>query len=247
MRRRRFDLVIFLVALLLSSIGHVVLIEGLGSAARRAPRRQFRNIEMAVIESAPPPEEPPPEPKKKKKLPPPPPPVEPIELPTVVDTTPPPNTSEQPKDQKTAKPVFGISMTSVVGPGSGGGFSVRVGNTLMVNPEDEFTDPKDVKPLPPKPVSLHKVNKMPKRIGDCVIEYPVEAKQMGIEGRIRLQVEVNADGTVGAVRVIKGIGYGLDEAAVAGLKKCRFEPAMMGGQPVPTKIPYTYTFVIEDW
>lgn len=248
MRPRRLDFAVFVAALVVSFGGHVIVIGGLGSAARNEPRERFRNLELAVIEPPPPPPEvpPPPEPEKKKKPPPPPPPVEPIELPKIVDTAPPPNTSEPPKDNKPAKPVFGISMSSVVGPGSGSGFSVRVGNTLMVQPDEELTAPEEVKPLRPKPVSLHQVSKMPKRIGDCLIDYPSEAKTMGIEGRVRLEVEVRADGTVGNVRLIKGLGYGLDEAAIHALERCRFEPAMMGGQPVPTRIPYVYTFVIED-
>ena len=46
------------------------------------------------------------------------------------------------------------------------------------------------------------------------------------------------------------VGADLDalarEAAMAALKQCRFSPALAGGAPVPTRIRYTYTFIIED-
>src|SRR5688572_8078477 len=126
---RRLDLVIFVVTLLLSLVAHFTVLEGLGSLARNAPRPTFRPLEMVVIKPPPPPpvvEEP--QPKPKKEVPPPPPPTEPIELEKPVDLPPPPNTAEAPPSAEPPKPVFGISMSSVVGPGSGSGFSVRVGN-----------------------------------------------------------------------------------------------------------------------
>lgn len=243
--RGRIDIVIFVVAFLVSLIGHFVLLEGLSAAARKWPQRHYRTMEVAVFKPPPPPvEEKKPEKKEIPKLPPP----EPIDIPEPFeDTSPPPNTEEAEVPEEEAKPVFGISMSSVVGPGTGSGFSVRVGNTLMKDPDEKFTPPDQIKTYAAKPVALHKVNKMPKRIGICKSDYyPPEAQAMGVEGRVRLRVEIRADGTVGKVTVLEGLGYGLDEAAVAEVKKCRFEPAVMGGRPVPTRINYTYTFIIED-
>ena len=161
---------------------------------------------------------------------------------------PPPNT-EPPADAvpaEKAKPVFGISMSSVVGPGSGSGFSVRVGNTLMKEPEKELTRPEDVKAYRP-PVPLHKVSKPPRpRGGPCKSPpYPPEAKQLGLEGRVQLEVELRPDGSVGQVKVLAGLGHGLDEAAVEAVRRCPFDPAEVDGEPVATRITYTFTFVIE--
>jgi hypothetical protein len=62
--------------------------------------------------------------------------------------------------------VFGISMSSTVSGNSG--FSMRVGNTTMKEPEKEQIDPRDVKPYAggaPNIVPVYALVQPPKRIG----------------------------------------------------------------------------------
>jgi periplasmic protein TonB len=215
-------------------VAHVVLFEGLGSAARNAPPER-RSVEMAIYEPPPPPPppEPPPEPPKKKldltKAPPPPP-----------DLPPPPNTTEPPPpDAEPAKPVFGISMSSTVGPGTSG-FQVRVGNTLMKEPEKEPPQ-EEVRPM--KQVPLHQVQKMPPRIGECQDPSLSRARY---EGQVKLSIEVLEDGSVGEVRVLSDFGEPRATAlAVQAMKRCKFSPAEVAGKPVGTIIQYKYTFQLE--
>ncbi|OGQ91146.1 MAG: hypothetical protein A2289_01085 [Deltaproteobacteria bacterium RIFOXYA12_FULL_58_15] len=236
------DVVIYVGTFLFSLLAHWGLIGGLSSAARMAPPEKARVLEFAVVESPPPPT-PEPEPEKPKPKPK----AKPIDLTSVVvpDTTPPPPNEAGETELEEAKPVFGITMSSVVGPGSGAGMSVRVGNTTMKAPEQEFTDPNAVKAY--KPVPLYKVTKRPTFThGICKPDYPPEPKRLGIEGRVQLSVELRSDGTVGEVKVVEGLGYGLDEAAVKAIKNCPFEPANIGGEPVTTTITVGVSFVIED-
>lgn len=237
----RRELIIYGLAFVVSAALHIGLFEGLGSAARSAPSRA-KVLEFAVIEPPPPPP-PEPEPKPKPK-PPPPKEVDLTEVKQLPEVPPPPNTEAVEEPVEEARPVFGITMSSTVGPGTGSGFSVRIGNTLMKDPDEAFTPPEEVKVF--KPVPLHKVTRMPKRIDECMADYPPAAKQLGIEGRVKLEVEIQTDGTVGGVRVVSGLGHGLDDAAVLALRKCRFQPAESGGRAVPTRIIYTYTFFLED-
>lgn len=239
----RRDLVIYASALAFSLLLHVGTFAGLGSAARNSPRERERVLELAVVQSpsppAPAPEPPPPPPKPKPK---------PVDL-TNVDELPPPaslppsnSTDEPPPSAEPPRPVFGISMRSTVGPGTGSSFSVRVGNTLMKDPEKELTPPEEVRPY--RPVPLHQVTKMPRRLGDC--EAPPESIRRDVEGKVKLEVEVRADGSVGEVRLVTGLRADLDAAVVEAIKRCRFEPAQIAGQPVTTRIPYTYTFYLEE-
>lgn len=242
----RSDWAIYAVAIFLSMVGHVALIDGLGNAARKAPPKKHRPIEVAVIKPPPPP---PPEPEPPKVEPEKPKP-KPVDL-TEIKKPPPPepvpsNTEVAEKPKEPPKPVFGVTMSSTVGPGSGSGFSVRVGNTLMKEQEEEFTKPEDVKNYA-APVKAHKVQKMPKRIGRCEGVYPDAARDLEIEGQVKLRVTVAEDGSVSDVQVVKGIGYGLDESAVKALKRCKFQPAMMGEKAVSTIISYTYTWILDDW
>jgi len=73
--------------------------------------------------------------------------------------------------------------------------------------------------------------------------YPEEARKNKIEGKVMVQFIINADGTPSDFKVVKGIGYGCDEAAVEAFKKMpKWKPAQIGGQPVRflTQMGYLY-------
>ena len=63
-----------------------------------------------------------------------------------------------------------------------------------------------------------------------------------IEGDVRLQVVFTASGEVRVLRVIQGLGYGLDEAAETAARQIRFRPALQDGQPVDSEVPIRITF-----
>jgi TonB family protein len=65
-------------------------------------------------------------------------------------------------------------------------------------------------------------------------EYSAEARQRKIEGDVVLQVTFSASGEVKVLRVVQGLGYGLDEAAESAARQIRFHPAEQDGQPVDT-------------
>ena len=62
--------------------------------------------------------------------------------------------------------------------------------------------------------------------------YTSEGRQASIEGVVKLEVSVDEAGRVTQVRVVKGLGYGLDEAAVAAARQWTFKPATRCGKPV---------------
>jgi TonB family protein len=62
--------------------------------------------------------------------------------------------------------------------------------------------------------------------------YTSEARQKKIEGDVELDVEFTATGRVQVLRIVQGLGYGLDEAAVAAAEQIRFSPAQRDGQAV---------------
>ncbi len=78
------------------------------------------------------------------------------------------------------------------------------------------------------------------------VAYPAEAERAGVEGKIRLRVALDAGGRVTSARVLRGLGHGLDQAAVEALThRCRFTPALgRDGRPVPFVIE-SYSFVFE--
>jgi protein TonB len=74
-------------------------------------------------------------------------------------------------------------------------------------------------------------------------EYPAEARRRGVSGRVKLRVGIDERGIVREVTVLAGVGHGLDEAAVAALRRFRFAPARTAdGRAVACRITYAYAF-----
>ncbi len=65
--------------------------------------------------------------------------------------------------------------------------------------------------------------------------YTSEARQRKIEGDVELEVEFTAAGQVRVIRVVQGLGYGLDESAVKAAQNIRFAPAKRDGQAVDSQ------------
>jgi len=61
--------------------------------------------------------------------------------------------------------------------------------------------------------------------------YTEEAKQLKIQGEITLQVRFGVNGKVEVLRVVNGLGHGLDEEARRVAEQIQFKPAARNGQP----------------
>jgi TonB family protein len=62
--------------------------------------------------------------------------------------------------------------------------------------------------------------------------YTEEARRLQIEGEALVEVLFAASGEARVVRVMRGLGHGLDEAAVAAARGIRFRPAQREGGSV---------------
>ena len=65
-------------------------------------------------------------------------------------------------------------------------------------------------------------------------EYTDPARKARIEGEVVLEAAFSTTGQVKVLRVVQGLGYGLDESAMRAAEKIRFKPAQRDGQPVDT-------------
>jgi len=62
---------------------------------------------------------------------------------------------------------------------------------------------------------------------------PAEAKKKGIKGNVFVQFIVEKNGELSQIKVVKGLGYGCDEAVVNCLKSApRWKPGKQEGKPV---------------
>jgi TonB family protein len=62
--------------------------------------------------------------------------------------------------------------------------------------------------------------------------YPEEAQRARLEGLVVLKVVIDEHGKVGNVEVLRSVGHGFDEAAVAAVRQWRFRPATRDGKPI---------------
>ena len=72
--------------------------------------------------------------------------------------------------------------------------------------------------------------------------YTDEARKLRLEGEVLLEVNFSANGTLHVNRVVRGLGHGLDEAAIAAANKIRFRPALRTGEPVDSTAVVHVTF-----
>jgi TonB family protein len=73
-------------------------------------------------------------------------------------------------------------------------------------------------------------------------EYTDEARSARIEGTVSLELEFTAAGDVRVLRVVRGLGHGLDEAAQRAALRMRFKPAQSDGRPVDSRATVHITF-----
>jgi protein TonB len=223
-------------AIILSLAVHAAVFQGLAVIANRpAPPKP---VEFDLVKPPPPP---PPKPAEKEKpkfvrpklVPPPPPPASNQTKPVAAPQEPP-------------KPVFGVTPDSVV-PG-GEGPSIPVGNTLMKEPDKDFTPPDQVKPYyqpqkaPFVPAKLVDVTSFPSERDRVVPEYPPELRAQGLEGTVLLEVDIDETGSVVAVRIKRGTGLAFDQAAVKAIQASTYNPAMRGGTPVAVRVTIPVKF-----
>jgi TonB family protein len=73
-------------------------------------------------------------------------------------------------------------------------------------------------------------------------DYTEEARRNNVEGVVSLRVLLGADGRVRAIRVLRGMPYGLTNTAVAAARRIRFRPAVKDGVSVSQWVQLEYHF-----
>ena len=73
----------------------------------------------------------------------------------------------------------------------------------------------------------------PRLVGTIQPAYPPRARRLQKEGQVVIQLRLDRNGTLCEAKVVKGAGFGFDEAALVAIRKARFLPAVRDGRPVP--------------
>jgi TonB family protein len=76
--------------------------------------------------------------------------------------------------------------------------------------------------------------------------YTDEARKLQLEGEVLLEVMFGANGDLHVNRVVRGLGHGLDEAAVSAANKIKFKPAQRNGSSVDSTAVVHVTFQLAS-
>jgi TonB family protein len=74
--------------------------------------------------------------------------------------------------------------------------------------------------------------------------YTEEARKQKVEGEVLVEAVLEASGKVRVLRVVRGLGHGLDEEAVKEAGQLRFKPALRDGQPSDSTVVLHVVFQI---
>jgi protein TonB len=75
-------------------------------------------------------------------------------------------------------------------------------------------------------------------------EFSEEARKAKVAGNVLVNLWVDTNGLPSHVRVIRGVGMGLDEKAVEAVRQYKFRPAMENGKPVLVELNVEVNFQI---
>lgn len=215
-------------------LGGVVLA---GVYVKKNPEVIEKPIEAFVVAQTPPPPPPPPPPpsgavtpqkttpieRPRERF------VQPTETPQNVPE-PEPSGDPEPTDAGVEGGVVGGVEGGVVGGVVGGVIGGTVGGTGTAL-EAPVRVGGDVKP----PVAITRVEPA----------YNELARRARTSGIVIVEAIINANGDVTDARILKGLPFGLDEAALTAVRKWKFKPGTLNGRPVPVIFTLTVRFQVN--
>jgi TonB family protein len=102
----------------------------------------------------------------------------------------------------------------------------------------------DYRPHDPNVLRSTAVDQQAKVVTSIAPESNEFAQANGIAGRALYRAVIAPDGKPGEIAVVRPIGFGLDENAVAAIRKATFQPAVKAGQPVAETLDLAVLFRI---
>lgn len=117
------------------------------------------------------------------------------------------------------------------------------------DPLDSLTSPGNVaRPEPPTPAVTQRIKQggdveAAKIISQSRPEYPVLAREAGIQGNVVLHAIIDKNGRVSELQVVTGHPL-LVKAALDAVRAWRYQPTLLNGEPVEVDTTVTVSFVL---
>ena len=91
-------------------------------------------------------------------------------------------------------------------------------------------------------VSEAAVTERARLVSSVTAAYPPDARTGELEADVPLEIVVDPSGAVTDARVVRAAGFGFDASALAAIRRYRFSPARLGGQPVRVRMRWSVQF-----
>lgn len=85
----------------------------------------------------------------------------------------------------------------------------------------------------------------PERLVYIAPDYPELARRARLGGVVVLEATIDRDGNVTNVNILRGLGLGLDEAAVNAVSQWQYTPTFYNGRPVEVLLTVTVQFQLQ--
>ena len=85
----------------------------------------------------------------------------------------------------------------------------------------------------------------PRLLKEVRADYTEDARRRGLSGEVVLEIVVRRDGSVGDVKILQGLGAGLNDRAVEAVRQWRFSPARRLGTPVDVIVEVAVEFKLR--
>ena len=85
----------------------------------------------------------------------------------------------------------------------------------------------------------------PRLLKEVKATYTDDARRRNITGEVQMEITIRRDGSVSDVRILRGLGGGLDERAAAAVRQWRFAPARLKGTPVDVIVEVSVEFTLR--
>jgi protein TonB len=85
----------------------------------------------------------------------------------------------------------------------------------------------------------------PRLLREVRADYTDEARRAGVTGEVLLEIVVRSDGSVGDVKLLRGLDGGLDQRAIDAVRQWRFAPARLKGAPVDVVVEVSVEFKLR--
>jgi protein TonB len=208
--------------------------------ARDISRQLPQVVQAILLQETPPPPPPAPKVEPTPPVPPPPPTPQPTPPPPVAPAPPPPVAAPSPTPPAQVPPV-----EVAVGPSAAPKQAITAVASSAAQPPPAST----AAAAPAAPARAAPPTRTPASVSAAQCDkpdYPSASRRMEEEGTVSLRFLVGVDGKVIQSEIEKSSGFKrLDEAARAGLSKCRFQPATVDGRPEQAWASMKYTWRLE--